>query len=90
MGPPCCLKSGRYCCNPALKGFFEKVEILAKCFYVWLRRKSWCIDKSKMQQSEMETDLASNHDIQEACNLNAHLSSRSRENEGCEAECVVW
>lgn len=58
--------------------------------FLCLAKVEKCIDKSKMQQSEMETDLASNHDIQEACDLNAYLSSRSRENKGCEAECVVW
>ncbi len=35
-----------------------KIRINLRSFYAWLRWKNWCINKSKMQQSAKETDLA--------------------------------
>lgn len=35
----------------------KKSEYHQKASYNWLMWKSWCIDKSNMQQSTMETDL---------------------------------
>lgn len=52
-------------CVKSLSGNAQNVKknlirgnIAKNAFYAWLRRKSWCIDTIKMQQSVMERHLA--------------------------------
>lgn len=60
----------------AWKNLSGKLNILQKSFSVWLRWKSWCTNKSKMQQTATETDLWMNNDVYEACDFNIHWSLR--------------
>ncbi len=44
--------------NTKKKDRKKRSPSIVKIFYTWLRWKNWCIDKSKMQQRAIETDLS--------------------------------